>query len=247
MKESKLKMSKDFCIDPTYKNIYLLGGLSCIIFMLYSLATILIMTILGGPPQTISECFNMLSENKLFGLLRLDILTVFVMPLYYILFYSLYTALKKVNKEIIIISTLLLFVGLTLFLAAPSVFSYLDLRDRFAAATTETQKSQLLSAGEAIIASDIWHGTGARIGGMLMQIGAFIISITMLKSNVFSKVTAIVGIFTHGLDLLHIILGFFNFVFGIVLMSIAGILYLLWFPLVGIRLFDLCKYCRKEI
>jgi len=47
------------------------------------------------------------------------------------------------------------------------------------------------------------------------------------------------GIITHGLDLLHIIIGFFIPAMGIVLMAIAGPLYLLWFPLIGMRLFKL--------
>lgn len=107
------------------------------------------------------------------------------------------------------ISIILVFAGVTLFLATPSVFSYLHLSDKYAIATSELEKSQLLSAGEAIIASDMWHGTGAKIGSLLMQIGALIISILMLKNNVFTKLTAYIGILTHGLDLSHILIGFF--------------------------------------
>jgi hypothetical protein len=139
------------------------------------------------------------------------------------------------------ISTILTFAGVTLFLATPSVFSYLYLSDRFFAATTELQKNNLIAAGESILAYDMWHGTGAIIGGLLLQTGAFLISLIMLKTNIFNKTTAITGIVTHGLDLLHIIIGFFLPSIGNILMFIAGPLYLLWFPLVGIRLFKLGK------
>jgi len=209
------------------------------ILIAYSLITMLIMVGIGTPPESIEECFSMLKENRLYGLLRLDILTVFVMPLYYLLFYSIYLALKDTNKELLSISTILVFAGLTLFLATPSVFSYLHLSDEFAKATIESDKNQLIAAGEAIIASDMWHGTGAKIGGILMQLGALIISMIMLKSNVFNKLTAYTGIVTHGLDLAHIVIGFFLPTVGIILMAIAGPLYLLWFPLIGIRLFKL--------
>jgi hypothetical protein len=161
------------------------------------------------------------------------------MPLYYLLFYSIYLALKDSKKEIVTISTIFVFAGLTLFLATPSVFSYLHLSDEFAKATTETEKNQLIAAGEAIIASDMWHGTGAKIGGILMQLGALIISMIMLKSNVFNKLTAYTGIVAHGLDLAHIVIGFFLPTVGIILMAIAGPLYLLWFPLIGMRLFKI--------
>ena len=225
--------------NTSIRLLYQLGGLTCMILIAYSLITMLIMVGIGTPPETIEECFSMLQENRLYGLLRLDILTVFVMPLYYLLFYSIYLALKDTNKELLSISTILVFVGLTLFLATPSVFSYLYLSDEYAKAIIESDKNQIIAAGEAILASDMWHGTGAKIGGILMQLGALIISMTMLKSNVFNKLTAYTGIVTHGLDLAHIIIGFFLPTVGIILMAIAGPLYLLWFPLIGIRLFKL--------
>lgn len=223
------------------KTVYLLGGVACIILIAYSLTTLLIMTIIGGPPETIEQAFSILQDNKLHGLLRLDILTVFVMPLYYLLFYSLYIALKKTDPALVNISIVLAFAGVTLFLATPSVFSYLYLSDKFVTATSDIQKNQILAAGESILASDMWHGTGAKIGGLLLQTGALIISIVMLRTNIFNRLTAMTGIVTHGLDLLHIIIGFFLPALGNILMFIAGPLYLLWFPLVGVRLFKLRK------
>jgi len=221
------------------KTVYLLGGTACFILFAYSLATLLIMSFIGGPPETIEQTFSILQDNKLSGLLRLDILTVFVMPLYYLLFYSLFVAHKNRDPENSTISMILTFAGVTLFLATPSVFSYLYLSDKFAVAAPGFQKNQLLAAGESILASDMWHGTGAKIGGLLLQSGAFLISIVMLRTKVFSRATAITGIATHGLDLIHIIIGFFLPALGNIIMFIAGPLYLIWFPMVGLRLFRL--------
>jgi hypothetical protein len=61
----------------------------------------------------------------------------------------------------------------------------------------------------------------------------------MLKQKMFSRLTAYTGIITHGLDLAHILLGFFLPAVGVMMMAVAGVLYLLWFPLVGIDLFKL--------
>ncbi|MHB1346234.1 MAG: hypothetical protein ACYCXK_01975 [Candidatus Humimicrobiaceae bacterium] len=247
MKQKKEEYNADLThLSSSSKSIFLLGGISSMILIVYSLATILIMVFIGPPPETITECFTMLNLNRFFGLLRLDILTVFAMPLYYLLFYSIYKALKKPNTgEIVTIITIFIFVGLTLFLATPSVFSYLDLSDKYAIAASEIQRNQLLSAGEAILSSDMWHGTGAKIGGMLLQTGALLISVVMLKQKVFNKLTAYTGIFTHGLDLAHILIGFFLPAVGNIIMAIAGPLYLLWFPLVGARLFKLSRYCQR--
>ena len=90
-----------------------------------------------------------------------------------------------------------------------------------------------------MLATDIWHGTGAIIGGLLLQTGAVLISVVMLRSNVFSKTVAYVGIVTHGLDLAHGVLGPLVPGAGVALMVIAGPRYLVWLPLVGRRLLQL--------
>src|SRR5688500_17951739 len=121
-----------------------LGGWVSIIFMIYSILTMLIVFMIGGPPTSVQECFSMLSENRLKGLLRLDILTIFVMPLYYILFYCLYKVLKPLDNGLLTISTILIFAGVTLFLAAPSTFSYLYLSDGYENASNEMSKFTFL-------------------------------------------------------------------------------------------------------
>jgi hypothetical protein len=69
--------------------------------------------------------------------------------------------------------------GVTLVLATPSAFSWLALSDRFAVATGEAERALLLAAGEAILASDLWHGSGALMGGPLMQTATLLMSVVM--------------------------------------------------------------------
>jgi hypothetical protein len=190
----------------------------------------------------------MLQNNRIVGLLRLDILTVFVyMPLCYLLFLGIYIALRRTNGAYAALAIGLVFVGITFFLATPSVFSMMVLSDKYALATTDVQRSQLLAAGEAILASDMWHGTGAIVGSMLLQSGALLISIVMLQGKIFSKAIAYVGILTHGLDLAHLIFLLLVPALGVMLMAIAGTLYLVWLPLVGLRLFQLGRGKPSEM
>ena len=63
----------------------------------------------------------------------------------------------------------------------------------------------------------------------------------MLQGSVFSKTTAWLGIVMHGLDLVHIVCGLLLPAAGIVLLSIAGPLYPVWFILVGVRLLKLAR------
>jgi len=93
----------------------------------------------------------------------------------------------------------------------------------------------------------MWHSTGAIMGGILLQSAAVVISVVMLRSIIFSKLIAYVGILTYGLDLAHIIIGIFLPEVGVILMAIAGPLYLIWFPLVGRRLLQLGRPEEKTL
>jgi hypothetical protein len=180
----------------------------------------------------------MLQENRLLGLLRLDMLTILVMPLYYLLFVSFYVILRQTHAGYALLALILGCAGVTLVLATPSAFSWLALSDKYRMATG-IEKDFLLAAGEAILASDLWHGSGALIGGLLLQTSLLLASLMMLRSTVFSRLTAWLGILTHGLDLLHLILAFLLPAGGVALMIVAGPLYLLWFPLLARDLFRL--------
>ena len=223
-----------------FKGLFKLCGWIALIQVVYSLVTMVILVLLGTPPTTAAETFNMLQENKFIALLRMDLLTALVyMPLFYLLLLGLFVALKETHLVPTAIAVLLGCAGVTLFLATPSVFSWLALSDKFAAATDEAQRNLLLAAGEAILVSDMWHGTGAIIGGVLIQVATTLISIIMLSSKAFGKSTAYVGIFAHGLDLTRLLIGFFLPADGFILIAIAGPLYLVWFPLLARDFFRL--------
>lgn len=234
-------MDKNIASDAGWTDLYKIAGWGALILLAYSLATLVIMGMTGGQPETVEATFAMLRADRLLGLLRLDLLTVLVMPLYYVLFLGFLLSLWRVNKVYAALAAVMVFAGVTLFLATPSVFSYLLLSDRYAAAATDAARAQLLAAGEAIYASDMWHGTGAQISGLLTQGGAVIVSALMLRAKGFGKAVGIVGLATHGLDLMHVAVNFFSPELAVPMMYIAGPLYLVWFPMVARCFFKMGK------
>lgn len=219
--------------------LYRIGGIAALILIIYSLATIIQLSLLGGQPTTAVEAFSLLQHHRVVGLLRLDLPTVFILPLYYLLFLGLFAALFQTDRAQAVLSTCLAFAGVTLVLATPTALSMIPLSEKYAVATSEAAKTQLLAAGETIMATDLWHGTGAIVGAILLQCGAVLISVVMLRSKVFGRPTAYVGIVTHSLDLAHIAFGLFLPGAGFIFMAIAGPLYPVWFFLVGKRLLQL--------
>ncbi len=224
-----------------------IGGIAALILVIYSLATMIQMVTLGGQPTSAAQAFDLLEHHRVIGLLRLDLPTIAVLPLYYFVFLGLFAALRRRDRSNMLLATALAFVGTTLTLATPTALSMIPLSDKFAAATSDTARSQLLAAGEALLATDIWHSTSAILGGVLLQCGAVLISIVMLRSSVFSMATAWLGIVMHGLDLAHILCGLILPAAGFVLLSIAGPLYPVWFILVGLRLLRLARNPQPEL
>jgi hypothetical protein len=231
--------------DAEWSGLCRTGGIAAIILIVYSLATMVQMVVLGGQPANAIEAFSLLQNHRFVGLLRLDLPTIVVMPLYYLLFLGLYAALRRTDRANAMLSTALAFAGLTLVLATPTALSMIPLSDKYAAATSDAARMQWQAAGEAVMATDIWHGTGAILGGVLLQAGAVLISFAMLRGGVFSKATAYLGIVMHGLDLLHIVCGLVAPVSGVVLLAIAGPFYPVWFFMVGRRLLQLGAVRRQ--
>jgi hypothetical protein len=226
-------------VSPTWRGVCRTGGVAAMLLIVYSLGTLVQLGVLGGQPATAAEAFRLLHASRVLGLMRLDLPTVLALPLYYLVFLGLFVALRQEVPAHAALATALAFVGVTLVLATPMGLSMLPLSDKYAAATSEEVRGRLLAAGEAILAADMWHGTGAFVGGILLQSGAVLISVAMLRTSVFTRTTAYVGILTHGLDLVHVVLGPFSAAAGALFMAVAGPLYLIWFPLVGRRLLQL--------
>lgn len=223
-----------------------IGGIAALILAAYSLATMVQMALLGGQPTSAAQAFDLLQHHRVIGLLRLDLPTIAVLPLYYFVFLGLFAALRRSDRSNTLLAIALAFVGTTLTLATPTALSMIPLSDKFAAATSDAVRNQLLAAGEALLAADIWHSTSAILGGVLLQCGAVLISVVMLRSSVFSKTTAWLGIVMHGLDLAHIVGGLLLPAAGFVLLSIAGPLYPVWFILVALRLLRLTRKPQPE-
>ncbi len=217
-----------------------IGGIAAFCLIAYCLATIVQLLVLGaGVPPTAAGVFGILHTHRIEGLLRLDLATVLVMPLYYLLFLGLFAALRRVDQANTVLATTLAFAGTTLVLATPTALPLLSLSDKYWAATSDAVRAQFLAAGEALMSSDIWHATGAMVGGVLVQSGAVLICCVMLRGGVFSRTTAWLGIVMHGIDLAHTVLGPFAPMFAAILMALAGLLYPVWFFLIGRRLLQL--------
>ena len=201
----------------------------------------------GPPPSTVLEWFTLFQVNPLTGLFFLGLADIVIMIFWGPMSLALYAALKQSNKTWSMIATAFVFVGMAVYLATNTAFSMLSLSHQYAAATTEAEKSIVLAAGQAMIA--VSEGTGGQYTGMpLAWLAGLILSVVMLRSKVFSKATAWVGIL--GLGLLLASMPFAGYtttgpttavVSAIIAVTYigGGLLSLAWYILVGLRLLKL--------
>ena len=226
-------------VDAGWTGVCRVGGFAALAQVACALVTMTVVLTLGGEPGSASEAFELLQGRRTEGLLRLDFASLVGMGAFYLTFFGLYAALRRSGGGHAALATALAFVGITLWLSAHPAFSLLYLSDQHAAAATEAQRSQLLAAGEAVFAGNIWHSSAAVMAGLLLPAGVMV-SVLMLRSGLFGPATAWAGIGAFGVDLARVVVN--AFARGNpadILMAIAGPLYLVWFALVGRRLLRL--------
>ncbi|MFB0554306.1 MAG: hypothetical protein ACETWQ_13445 [Phycisphaerae bacterium] len=224
--------------DPTWKSLYKISGVATLVMMMFFLFDIIVWIALGPYPRNAESWFVLLQNNRPVGLLLLSFPTLFGMMLYYLFFFALYSTLRQVNRAYTALAALFAFIGLTVLLVTNMAYPMVFLSDQYAAATTEPQRIFLLAAGETKIAT---INTGVKIGGFFVEGAAVIFSVLMLRSNIYGKKTAYLGIVGHGLDLIRIImiLAFLPERIGAILLKIGGLPQLIWLILVGRKFIQL--------
>ncbi|MBN2353659.1 MAG: hypothetical protein JXD23_13890 [Spirochaetales bacterium] len=226
----------DSALESTWKKMCAAGGIAALAQVACALVTMIVAFGIGGEPESAGQFFDWMARDRFAAVLRLDFASLVSTVFYYFTIFGVYAALRRVNGAFILAAMMFSFIGITLWLSSHSSLSLLNLYNQYAGAADPELKSRILTAGDAILASNMWHSSGAFVGGYLAQFSALGISILMLTGNVFGRLIAVIGIVTHGLDLAHIVVGPFLPTVSVALMAVAGTLYLPWFVLLGLRM-----------
>jgi hypothetical protein len=196
--------------DNSWKAHYITGGVAALLavlvfrrFLAVELMTFNGFGIFDVPPRepaTALEWFALLEGNKVVGLILLGIVDLINYVLVGLIFLAVFGALRKVNEIAMGLAIILSMISLSVYFASNQALSYLYLSQQFQAATSDTQRSIYLGAGEALLANI--QGTGWYISLFLIYLAGLLISVVMLKSNIFNKATAWVGILANSFGLL---------------------------------------------
>jgi hypothetical protein len=247
--------------DSDWKSLYRVGGVAALIagvLFRRNLAAEIGLFSAHKSPVTVSNWFALLQSNRLLGLAYLNIFDIVNYALVGLMFLALYAALRRANKSYMAIATALSFLGIAVYFASNTAFSMLSLSDQYAVVTTEAQRTTLLGAGEAMLAINRFGdpgshpGSGGYISLLLIAVAGMIASVVMLRSDLFNRATAYVGILASALDLAYCLAYAFvptvdSELLAIFFIPAAGLLLMIWHILVGWRLYRLVHLEGKTL
>ncbi len=144
------------------------------------------------PPSTVAGYFTAFHASALVGLLNQDLLLLVDQVLMIVVTLALYVALRRTSESLMAIAVVLGIVGATLFIASNTAFAMLGLSTQYAAATSEPQRAAYLAAGEGVLAG--YQGTAFVAGYVLTGLADLIMALVMLRSSIFGRPAAYVGI-----------------------------------------------------
>lgn len=232
--------------DTSWQGIYTIGGIAALINLLMIIVDIGFGSTTGGDlsalPQTAVDRFAQLQTNPLLGLYNLDLLNTISQIVAIPVFFALYAAHRKRQGGYAMLALLVFLIGTTVFITTNTALPMLELANKYAAATTESQRNLLAAAGEALLVRGAHGSLGVFIGFLLPTIASLVMSLVMLTGGVFHKVTSCVGIAGNFLMLIYISLVTFEPAVKNMAMGFAmpgGLLLLAWNVMYTIKLFQL--------
>ncbi|MCJ7566755.1 MAG: DUF4386 domain-containing protein [Anaerolineales bacterium] len=239
--------------DSEWKSLYRVGGVAALIAGVLFRRNIAAEVGLFSEqtvPVTVGNWFALLQSNRLLGLTYLNIFDLVNYALVGLMFLALYAVLKRANRSYVVIATTLGFVGIAVYFASNTAFSMLSLSDQYAAATSDAERTMLVAAGKAMLTINRFSSPGAHPGAggyvslLLIAVTGMTTSVVMLRSAVFNRATAYVGILASALDLAYCIAYVFlpavdSDVLAICFIPAAGLLLMIWHILIGLGLFRL--------
>jgi hypothetical protein len=236
--KSKINNHLEIAISG-WTSLYKLSGLSALLMVGIILIQLVIFMIAPQPLDgTASEWFVLFQTNKLIGLIDFELLMIVYVIISIPITLSLFVLLRRGNGSWTTVYLVLSLIGVMCFIAARPAFEMLYLSNGYAAAGTDAERAMFLAAGEAKIST--FHGTAFHISYVLGSITGLIISLVMLRTNIFSKATAYVRIASSAFDF-----GLYVPPLGIYLAAFSVLFLSVWNIMIARRLFQFAKESSK--
>ncbi|MGD9029364.1 MAG: DUF4386 family protein [Anaerolineae bacterium] len=245
--------------DAAWKSLYRVGGVAGLaagVLFRRNIAAEVGLFSAQEPLVTVGDWFSLLQTNRLLGLAYLHVFDLVNYALVALMLLALYAALRRVSRSAMAIAAALGLLGIAVYFASNTAFSMLSLSDQYAAATSDAQRTGLLAAGQAMLALGRFTsrgahpGTGGFVSLFLIAVAGIIVSGVMLRSAVFNRATAYVGILAGALDLAYcaaftLVPTVDSELLAVLFIPAAGLFLMIWHIMLGWRLWRLGRLDGK--
>ena len=164
------------------------AGITVVVFLHIQIAIFFV----WPPPNTVTGWFALFHSSSLVGLLDMDLLLIVDYVLLLAVFVAFWAALGRYNQSLMTIALVLQIVSAATYFSSAVAFEMLSLSSQYYTAATESQKSTILTAGSILLAT--WQGTAFDVSYVLGCAATLIVSVSMLRSQIFSRTAAYFGI-----------------------------------------------------
>jgi hypothetical protein len=195
------------------------------------------------------DMFTMFQGNWLVGLRYLGFMNIISWTVSIPLFFALYAAHRQVYKAYAALALILYLVGIAIYISNNAAIPIFVLSAKYAAVTTDAQRTLFAAAGEATLARGEDFTPGSFYGFILPGLATILFSFILLRGNIFSKTTAYIGILGFVLLLVYTMWATFVPVLydvAMILAIVGGLLSVAWYILVARRLFQLGRGVSKK-
>jgi hypothetical protein len=240
--------------NRSWSRFYRIGAITAFLTVLVMVSEIVITFLPGGgrvAPEdvTILTWFNLFQDNWFLGLRNLGLINMIAAALLLPTALALFGALRAAHEPWAALALIVSVVGAAVYFAGNTGFPMFALSKQYAAATTDAQRAAIVAAGQAMLALGESHTPGTFVAFLLLQSGALINSSLMLRSEHFTRATAITGLLGGALLLTFEIVSDFIpalFAMSLFIAIAGGLLSLVWWILVGRDLLRLSALVRAK-
>lgn len=233
--------------DASRSTLYRVAGLAALLAVFVALTDILLTFLPAGAEQpgtmTAVDWFDLFQANWFFGLRNLGLLpNILSLILLIPVFLALYTAHRHISPTAAMLAMIFSLIGAAIYLSNNAAFPMLTLSQKYAAATTDAERTLLAAAGEAILARGEDFTPGVFMGFVLGEIAMMSIGLVMLRGGIFNKVAGYTGILGGlSLTVFTIWVTFIPVLFelSMLLAMVGGLLSIAWYILIARQFFAL--------
>ncbi|MFN8560077.1 MAG: DUF4386 family protein [Anaerolineae bacterium] len=235
--------------DASWASLYRVAGVAALVAAVLFLSDIVVLAFAGSPPVAANDWFSLLQNHRITGLIQLFFSDLFGLALLVPVIIALCAVLRRVNAAYSILAAVFAIGSIAGGFATNTSYSLVYLSDQYVAAATELQRAEIMTAAQSMLATatSTWS-TGFLMSAFFVELALVILSVLMMRSSIFGKGIAYLGIVGHGLDLAHavvflLVMPLVNadsaLAVGMPLLAIGGTVQLIWYPLVARKLFQL--------